>query len=280
MIHHCIYVHCQKHFAPLKPLLKYLVYKLHLAEWLDACLFQIAKFKNNRTNRIYLAQHPGIIIPPDYALYETYQLNYQQFIDDGKLAATEIIAWTKPYIHSESPVMLDWGCGVGRIIRHMHTLQPLAVLHGCDINEEMIDWDKQHYTNIGFSTIRNTNTSYTSSSFDLVYGLSVFTHIDTTEQLSWLTELHRILKPGGILFITTQGSKYLNKLLPVQKKMLTKNGIYTQYYQQHGHRMMSTYHHAPSFRKMLEQFFVVKEFYEGRTNPAKAGGQDTWILQK
>lgn len=261
-------------------MLKYLVYKLHLAGWLDACLFRIAKLQNSNINRKYLAQHPGIIIPPDYALYETYQLNYQQFIEDGKLAATEIIEWTKPYIHSERPVILDWGCGVGRIIRHIHALQPQAVLHACDINEEMINWDKEHYANIRFSHTPGSSTSFVANFFDLVYGLSVFTHIDHTEQLAWLAELHRVLKPGGVLFITTQGSQYLHKLLSTEKKRLNQNGIYTQHYQQHGHRMMSTYHHAASFRKTLEQYFIVQEYYEGKTNPAKAGGQDVWILQK
>ena len=37
--------------------------------------------------------------------------------------------------------------------------------------------------------------------FDLISAMSVFTHIDETET-SWLLELWRILKPGGIAVVT------------------------------------------------------------------------------
>ncbi len=40
--------------------------------------------------------------------------------------------------------------------------------------------------------------------FDLVYGLSVFTHI-TYDWSDWLLELHRVLKPDGLLLATFMG---------------------------------------------------------------------------
>jgi cyclopropane fatty-acyl-phospholipid synthase-like methyltransferase len=40
--------------------------------------------------------------------------------------------------------------------------------------------------------------------FDLVYAISVFTHI-THEWSAWLLELHRILKPEGLLLATFCG---------------------------------------------------------------------------
>ncbi|MCB0829234.1 MAG: class I SAM-dependent methyltransferase, partial [Solirubrobacterales bacterium] len=41
-------------------------------------------------------------------------------------------------------------------------------------------------------------------SFDLIYAVSVFTHL-ADESLPWLIELHRLLKPGGRLIATYMG---------------------------------------------------------------------------
>ena len=116
--------------------------------------------------------------------------------------------------------------------------------------------------------------------FDLVYGLSIFTHIEAAQQLAWITELHRIVKPGGILCITTQGKPYEQKLMFTQRKKLQQAGVYTQTYAQGGHRMMSTYHTAAHFRTMVETLFTVLDYFDGAIHPEKAGGQDLWLLQK
>ncbi len=41
-------------------------------------------------------------------------------------------------------------------------------------------------------------------SFDLIWAVSVFTHLAETWS-AWLLELHRVLKPGGILLATFMG---------------------------------------------------------------------------
>ena len=40
--------------------------------------------------------------------------------------------------------------------------------------------------------------------FDLIWAISVWTHL-TDNALSWLAEMHRILKPGGLLIATYMG---------------------------------------------------------------------------
>lgn len=41
--------------------------------------------------------------------------------------------------------------------------------------------------------------------FDLVYGVSVFTHLDAFNWAGWLLELHRVLRPGGLLLLSYLG---------------------------------------------------------------------------
>lgn len=265
----------------LKPYLKYIIYKFRLAGWLDILLYRISELHNRKANQVYKQQYPQTVLPADYAFYETYQLIYQKFIEDGELAAREITEWTNPYINSQNPCLLDWGCGAGRIIRHLSALQPHTILYGCDVNEEIIDWNKSNYPNICFTAIHGFPPMlYAPSFFNLVYGISVFTHIEAGQQVNWLIELHRILQTNGILLITTHGPYYYKKLLPVEKKILMEKGLYTQTYFKQGHRMMSTYHQPTHFKKMIEPYFTILEYYDGTVHPNKTGGQDLWILQK
>jgi SAM-dependent methyltransferase len=50
-----------------------------------------------------------------------------------------------------------------------------------------------------------------SGSFDLVWSISVFTHL-TGNSLPWLRELHRLLRPGGLLIATYMG-RFTSELL-------------------------------------------------------------------
>lgn len=44
------------------------------------------------------------------------------------------------------------------------------------------------------------------ASVDLIYGISVMTHIRESQQEAWLKELERILTPGGVMILTSCGA--------------------------------------------------------------------------
>jgi SAM-dependent methyltransferase len=46
---------------------------------------------------------------------------------------------------------------------------------------------------------------YSDASFNLIYAVSVFTHLSEGSQRAWLPELHRLLKPGGRLVVSVYG---------------------------------------------------------------------------
>ncbi len=76
-------------------------------------------------------------------------------------------------------------------------------LWGCDIDPACIAWNTEHL-GPSISFVVNNDAPplpFESEKFDLVYALSVFTHIDR-HWASWLLELHRVLAPGGILVAT------------------------------------------------------------------------------
>lgn len=52
---------------------------------------------------------------------------------------------------------------------------------------------------------------YADARFDLVVSMDVIEHLDEAALLPWMRELHRVLAPGGLLFLTTPN--YASKAL-------------------------------------------------------------------
>jgi ubiquinone/menaquinone biosynthesis C-methylase UbiE len=262
--------------------IKEIFYKLKLAKVLDQMLYLVSRLANWADNSRFKKENPTLIIPPDYFIYETYRLNYKQFFKDGEATAREIIQWTKSHVGEGDKRILDWGCGVSRIAMHIGKLAGTSsAVYACDINEKMISFNAKSYKDITYSLISyKPPTKYENGYFDLIYGLSIFTHIDDTMQEEWICEMYRILKENGIFLFTTQGRYFNSKLLPFEKQLLAQQGVFSKTYQQKGHRMMSTYNEPEFFKNLLEKYFEVLEFHAGEVDQSKVGGQDLWIVRK
>jgi SAM-dependent methyltransferase len=105
--------------------------------------------------------------------------------------------------------VLEFGCGTGRVLRHFRNISGLR-LAGTDANPKPIEWDRKNLPNIEFYHNELTPPlAFRDDSFDLIYALSVFTHIPLELQRSWLDELRRILVPGGYLLCTVSDVAHL-----------------------------------------------------------------------
>lgn len=103
----------------------------------------------------------------------------------------------------EGDRILDFGCGAGRMIRHLQRLAATCEIWGTDISAEHILWCKRNLSPpFHFATTTKVpHLPFEDRSFRLVYGGSVFTHIDDLAD-AWLLELHRILAPDGRVYVT------------------------------------------------------------------------------
>jgi SAM-dependent methyltransferase len=248
---------------------------------LDELHFQWTKLVNARKNRSFLRSNPLFRMPPDRYLHETYRLDYQEYAEDGRLTAQEIMERVKPFIPSDKLRVLEWGCGVARITRHLKAIAGIAEVVGVDVNPGMIEWNRANIPDASFAIIDHSPPMNISNGrFDVVLAISVLTHIDAALQEAWLTEISGTLQPGGIFILTTHGEAFLEKLNNLEQERLLIEGIYTKPYLQQGHRMMSTYQNAEFFRKMLTRHFEVLEFLDGSKYPETAGGQDLWVVSR
>ncbi|HBS29518.1 MAG TPA: hypothetical protein DEB06_08740 [Phycisphaerales bacterium] len=102
--------------------------------------------------------------------------------------------------------VLDWGCGCGRLSRFLSRWIAPDRLLGCDIDREAIDWMRRAYPRQDFRVISPSPPSpYDDASFDLIVGVSIFTHLDERFELLWLDELRRLLRPGGLAIVSVHG---------------------------------------------------------------------------
>ncbi|MGH2988287.1 MAG: methyltransferase [Solirubrobacterales bacterium] len=106
----------------------------------------------------------------------------------------------------EGKRVLDFGSGAGRTLRHFMAEAETAELWGTDIDAPSIEWLQEHLCPPlhAWRCEPGPPLGLEHGSFDLAWAISVFTHL-TDNSTPWLLELHRLLKPGGLLIATYMG---------------------------------------------------------------------------
>jgi SAM-dependent methyltransferase len=133
----------------------------------------------------------------------------------GGRTREEILALLPDGWSFEGKRILDFGCGAGRTLRHFVREAEVADFHGCEIDAPSVAWLEEHLSP-PFHVFRNDEAPplpLESGSFDLVWAISVFTHL-TDRWADWLLELHRLLRDGGLLIATILGPELADELHP------------------------------------------------------------------
>ncbi|WP_445634867.1 methyltransferase domain-containing protein [Nostoc sp. DSM 114161] len=113
-------------------------------------------------------------------------------------------------LSSDSHV-LDFGCGWGRIIRFFLKDVPIDNVYGVDVDEEMINLCRKTVKYGKYNVVNSSPPSnLPSESFDLIYAYSVFSHLNEATHIKWIEEFSRILKPNGLLIVTTRSRSHLD----------------------------------------------------------------------
>jgi SAM-dependent methyltransferase len=117
---------------------------------------------------------------------------------------------------SEFHWVLDFGCGVGRVLRWLRATMPHSQFTCADTDAEAIAWLGEHYTGIQLISLTKDGLppiAVPDARFDLVLAYSVFTHLDVNYQDAWLAELRRVVMPDGMLLLTISGPRMLDHTL-------------------------------------------------------------------
>jgi SAM-dependent methyltransferase len=202
------------------------------------------------------------IPPPDLIVQVAGTADVDWFLNFGK-SAFDIMLRTLDKNDVKAETMrdvLEFGCGCGRVLRCWRSL-PAVRIHGTDYNPRMIKWCRRYLPFGSFATNRlHPPLSYGYASFDGIYAISVFTHMSEPLQREWMRELSRILRPGGWLFITTQGASYLQRLSPGERAAFEQGRMVVRYEEASGLNLCSAYHPEAYVRKTLAQGYEVTDF--------------------
>jgi len=103
---------------------------------------------------------------------------------------------------------LDFGCGCGRVLRHFVGLPAGGRFYGSDIDASLIAWCQENLSTFAEWSVNGFEPPlrYADATFDFVYGISVFTHLDEPLQRRWLAEIKRVMAPGGVAIFTVHGA--------------------------------------------------------------------------
>lgn len=98
--------------------------------------------------------------------------------------------------------IVDWGCGCGRIARHVPAIHRAKIV-GFDIDPVNVAWCRKHVADMRFEHCTvDPPLALEDASVDVLFAHSVLTHLSEARQQRWLEEIHRVLRPGGLAFLT------------------------------------------------------------------------------
>jgi SAM-dependent methyltransferase len=209
----------------------------------------------------------------------TGQFDAEAFYQNGVIGAASIEQVLSRHglsIHQFARI-LDFGCGCGRVIRHWQKLDR-SKLYGVDYNPRLIDWCRCNLPFAEFAVNRpRARPAFADKTFDFAYSISVFTHLNESDQRFWMDELTRILSPGGYLLFTVHGTTRLGALNSAQREQFAKGEsivVGSRYSKQN---LCATYHPAEYVQKVLCRDLHLVAFEPGA---AKDANQDLFLVQK
>jgi SAM-dependent methyltransferase len=224
-------------------------------------------------------------LPPAPLRFRVHgELDLQSFLESGRQCRQDINAALATIGIEMASLrhILDFGCGCGRTIVWFSSIPDSTQVSGTDIDGVAIDWCRRY---LEFATFEVNQPvpplGYEANSFDLVYALSVFTHLNEEYQLLWLKELQRVTQPKGIVLLSLHGSYYWRNLAPADVEAIKRQGllflqapaamqgIFPKWYQ-------NTYHTQEYVFSTYSKYFHIVEYIPQGLD----GCQDIVLLQK
>lgn len=231
--------------------------RMRLLQLADFFLFIKLRFELRKKNRQFREENTDACIPPAFILYDILgSCDIAGYFWSGKEDARSMSSIIDNYHRGKPLKILEWGCGPARVLQHLVSPRSASwELYGSDYNEKTIAWCQQNYKNMQF--IQNQllpPIPVESSYFDVVYCISVFTHLSEALHYEWRDELLRILKPGGLFIGTFHGNRHRCDLTNEERERFDQGQLVVRDKIREGKKNFSAYHGERFMRDLLAPF--------------------------
>jgi 2-polyprenyl-3-methyl-5-hydroxy-6-metoxy-1,4-benzoquinol methylase len=147
---------------------------------------------------------------------------YDQEENKDEQTHNKIIEKTKKYLKM-SDVVLDFGCGTGRISNEI--AGNVKVVHAIDISSRMIEIAKakavgRNIVNIDYAQATIFDERYQRGSFDVLFAFYILHLLEEPQKA--LQRMYELLKPGGLIISATPcmgEKKFLSTFLSLFSKL-------------------------------------------------------------
>jgi SAM-dependent methyltransferase len=245
--------------------------------------------RDSRDDRVVETDDSGLVLPPpSLRRLVTGWADSEDWLRSGEVDARLIRELVERHGRGfgEMEALLDFGCGCGRIARWWRDLEGPRV-HGCDYNKELVRWCRQ---NLPFIDARLNEAKpplpYDEGQFDLVYAISLLSHLPSEQQREWLDEVRRVLKPDGLLLFTVMGSRFEGQMDETERRKFLQGGLVVRHPEIGGSNGCSVFHPPEYVREDLlpsagyELIEWVDEDRSGQTRSVSAVPlQDNYLVR-
>ncbi|KAA6461191.1 methyltransferase domain-containing protein [Acidobacteria bacterium AB60] len=152
---------------------------------------------------------------PDYAAWSPrfnmhfgyYRRGMNPFAREAMLEEMNRQVLLRLNVETQSPRILDMGCGLGATLRSIATNLPGARLHGITLVPWQVEQGRllnardNAAGNIELALGDYQNTGYPSASFDAVYAIESSCYAAGAKKSALLQEARRLLRPGGRIVV-------------------------------------------------------------------------------
>lgn len=208
---------------------------------LEAMKFLRSALETAGDNRRYRERNPSFDPPPLWWMHDMYShTSYERYSSTGEETARALRERIVRYAAAENLKLGDWGCGLGRVARHLAESYDVT---GFDYNRKAVEWCRKAIPSVEF---RHCGIAPPLPSddqfFDVIIGLSVFTHLSAKGHELWISEVSRVLKPGGLFLGSFHVTPPAGQLLKSEEQAFEAGRLVVRGRVKEGARIYTAYH--------------------------------------
>jgi 2-polyprenyl-3-methyl-5-hydroxy-6-metoxy-1,4-benzoquinol methylase len=169
------------------------------------------------------------IAPADdiYRFFEAHPLSsnpLRDYLADGWRTMSELVLLLeevdRPLLRTKS--VLEFASGHGRFTRHLVKALGANRVVAADVVEDAVTFARETFGVQGFVSAAVPEQVQWDRQHDLVFVLSLFSHLPDATWSRWLQRIYGMVSPGGVLVFTTHGAEAVLK----QGVTLNENGYF------------------------------------------------------